>query len=887
MVKVREGLPLIDGQTTAEDSASLAAQMIAQQQHGYYNPTRVSYDMLNEDLKKQLATSKLTTAMDRTLQADILPLNDVSILKKIQLDNLTYFQNTAHPTTGDHVRSNSNMGNQGDSSVSTAETDAKLTDEPTKKLAENTLIDLPAWLKAVSNRVNISQLPDLAKACDLIGTKSSLDEEGGRSSAFMTGIGMTDILTYLYQDEDALTAAMLYRAARTQLITHARIQEVFGNEVATLVKDALAMGRLSEIIESNKHLEDHFVNNQREQLSNIYSMLISMTNDVRVVLIKLAERTFAMRELSYASEERRQRVSREVMTIYAPLAHRLGIAQIKWELEDLAFRYLAPERYKETAKLLAEKRSEREAYIERVQAKLENALKEAGIKGEVSGRVKHIYSIYRKMKLKGLSFDQLYDIRALRVLVDTPAECYHTLGLVHGMWRHIPEQFDDYITNPKANGYRSLHTAVIAEHKSLEIQIRTHQMHFEAELGMCAHVNYKEGGKNKQDAYLSQKINSLRQLLLAGSDNTNKNLLDPNLTEEFGQDVESDDEQLVDFGELEHIYVFSRDGDITELPKGATVLDFAYYVHTQVGNRAQAARVNQRFVPLTYQLKTGEQVEIITKSSREPNRDWLVPSLGYIQTSRARSKLRQWFNKQDRDKNLEIGKQMLAKELARLSVSANSVHLKDYVKHFGMNSADDILIALVTGEIGLHQLTGHISRELNLVTDKDEPDYVPNTHHTQHKSHDKQDANQVYIDGLDNIETRFANCCQPIYGEPIAGFITQSSGVSIHNRGCAEYARLIEREPERQISATWTTQQTTYQPVEIIIEAYDRRGLLRDLTQVIDKENINIRGVDTNSDNDNVAHLKFKLEVTGLSQLSKLLAKLEQQPGILHARRAV
>ncbi|WP_406947559.1 RelA/SpoT family protein [Psychrobacter lutiphocae] len=853
--------------------------MIAQQQHGYYNPTRVSIGMLNEDLKKQLATSKLATAMDRSLQADIPPLNDVSILKKVQLDSLTYTQN---PVEVDKYTLQAQLDTQQVSS----EGFAKLTDEPTKILAENTLIDLPAWLKAVSNRVNIPQLPDLAKACDLIGTKSSMDEEDGRSSAFMTGIGMTDILTYLYQDEDALTAAMLYRAARTQLISHERIQQLFGDEVATLVKDALAMGQLSEIIESNKRLEDHFVNNQREQLSNIYSMLISMTNDVRVVLIKLAERTFAMRELSYASEERRQRVSREVMTIYAPLAHRLGIAQIKWELEDLAFRYLAPERYKEIAKLLAEKRSEREAYIERVQAQLEASLKEAGIKGEVSGRVKHIYSIYRKMKLKGLSFDQLYDIRALRVLVDTAAECYHTLGLVHGMWRHIPEQFDDYITNPKANGYRSLHTAVIAENKSLEVQIRTHQMHFEAELGMCAHVNYKEGGKNKQDAYLSQKINSLRQLLLAGSDNTNKNLLDPTLTEEFEHDAESEDDALVDFGELEHIYVFSRDGDITELPKGATVLDFAYYVHTQVGNRAQAARVNQRFVPLTYQLKTGEQVEIITKSSREPNRDWLVPSLGYIHTNRARSKLRQWFNKQDRDKNLEIGKQMLAKELMRLSISSNSVHLKDYVKHFGVNSADDILIGLVTGEIGLHQLTGHISRELNLVTDTEEPEHPVYTT-PQTKAPSKQDASQVYIDGLDNIETRFANCCQPVYGEPIAGFITQSSGVSIHNRGCAEYARLIEREPERQIAATWTTQQTTYQPVEIIIEAYDRRGLLRDLTQVIDKENINIRGVDTKSDDDNVAHLKFKLEVTGLSQLSKLLAKLEQQPGILHARRAV
>lgn len=882
MVKVREGLPLIDGRKTTEDSASLAAQMVAQHQHGYYNPARPTFVMLNEDLKKHLAASKLASAMEDSIHA-----KSNSSANKLGLNTLIYSQYPTHTSSADDENSEYHSSNKKHSAVWTAKSNQlQFSDEPGNKLADNTLIDLPAWLKTVANRVNLDELPNLAKACELIGTQSVLSENN-RSSAYMTGIGMADILTYLYQDEDALTAAMLYRAARIKLISLEQIKEHFGQNVAKLVIDTLAMGQLSDTIESNKRLEDHLANNQREQLSNIYSMLISMTNDVRVVLIKLAERTFAMRELSYASEERQKRVSREVMTIYAPLAHRLGIAQIKWELEDLAFRYLAPDRYKEIAKLLSEKRSEREEYIERVQLRLEEVLAEAGIQAEVTGRVKHIYSIYRKMKLKGLSFDQLYDIRALRVLVNTPSECYHTLGLVHGIWRHIPDQFDDYITNPKSNGYRSLHTAVIAENKSLEIQIRTHQMHFEAELGMCAHVQYKEGGKNKQDSYLRQKISSIRQLLLARSDNKTSSP-NPNLFNLDGQNdltYELDEEeQLVDYEEFERIYVFSRDGDITELPKGATVLDFAYYVHTQVGNRAQAARVNQRYVPLTYQLKTGEQVEIITKSSREPNRDWLVPSLGYIHTSRARSKLRQWFNKQDREKNLEIGKQMLAKELGRLSLHPNSIDLKDYVKHFNAKSPDDILVGLVTGEIGLHQLTGHISRELDLAPEKEHLDYTPSVHP---RATGKLDAYKINIDGLDNIETRFANCCKPIYGEPIAGFITQSSGVSIHNRGCAEYARLIEKEPERQISAAWVSQHTSYQPVEILIEAYDRRGLLRDLTQVIDKEDVNIRGVGTQTDDDNVAHLKFNIEVTGLSQLSKLLAKLEQQPGILHARRAV
>lgn len=828
MVKIREGLPLVDGQTTQADSASLAAQLVANQRS--LNKDDVNYVPLPDDFKHQLATSKLTTTLDR------------SSLRHSNLDNSQDSQNTP-------------------------------TDEPPIdiEIDENT-IDIPAWLNAVAKRVRQESLPNLEKACEFIRNQKKISDSE-RSSAYVTGIGMTDILAYLYQDEDALVAAMLYRSAREDIISLSQIRQHFGESVSTLVQDTLAMGQLSEMIESSKRLEDHFVNNQRDQLSNIYSMLISVTNDVRVVLIKLSERTFAMRELSFSTPERQQRVAREVMTIYAPLAHRLGIAQLKWELEDLAFRYLAPERYKEIAKLLSEKRSEREAYIQRVTDRLKNALYQAGIEGEVSGRVKHIYSIYRKMKLKGLSFDQLYDIRALRVLVNNTADCYHVLGLVHGLWRYIPEQFDDYITNPKSNGYRSLHTAVIAESKSLEVQIRTQDMHFEAELGMCAHVNYKEGLKNKKDNYLTQKISSLRQLLSIQNDAQDRS---------HAEDAD-EEEQTVDFTEFERIYVFSRDGDITELPKGSTVLDFAYYVHTQVGNRAQAARVNQRYVPLTYQLKTGEQVEIITKASREPNRDWLVASLGYIHTNRARSKLRQWFNKQDRDKNIEIGKQMLAKELERLSVHPNSIDLNDYVKFFNANTSDDILVGLVTGDIGLHQLTGHILRHLDLEPEEDEKDYTPSVHP---KATGKLDAYKISVDGLDNIDIHLAGCCHPVHGEPIAGFITQSNGVSIHHKNCAEYARLITREPEREISAAWYSKTGRAQPVEIYLEAYDRRGLLRDLTQVIDAENVNIRKVDTISSDDNIAYMKFHIDISGLAQLSKLLAKLEQQPGILHARRA-
>lgn len=846
MVKIREGLPLMDGQTTETDSASLAAQLVASQRS---HKSANSYAQIPLDIKQQLTTHKLHTTFDRS-ERYAYHSHDPKLNEKYVNDNL-------------------------DSLASSVEIFEDID-------LDQANIDVPMWLDNVAKRIGQESVPNLTVACEFIRNRMNTSESE-RSGAYVTGIGMTDILTYLYQDEDALVAAMLYRSARKSLISLKDIEKNFGTDISILVKDALAMGKLSAIIENNKRLEDHFANNQRDQLSNIYSMLISVTNDVRVVLIKLAERTFAMRELSFSDEERQQRVAREVMTIYAPLAHRLGIAQLKWELEDLAFRYLAPERYKEIAKLLSEKRSEREDYIQRVEYQLSAALTAANIAAEVSGRVKHIYSIYRKMKLKGLSFDQLYDIRALRVLVDDPSDCYHALGLVHGLWRYIPEQFDDYITNPKANGYRSLHTAVIAEKKSLEVQIRTHTMHFEAELGMCAHVNYKEGLKNKKDNYLNQRISSLRQLL--SINNQTRTALASGDDLDHSDLLELDEEeQTVDFDELERIYIFSRDGDITELPKGATVLDFAYYVHTQVGNSAQAARVNQRYVPLTYQLKTGEQVEIITKSSREPNRDWLVASLGYIHTNRARSKLRQWFNKQDRDKNIEIGRQMLARELERLSVHPNSIDLNDYLQFFNVNSTEDIVVGLVTGEIGIHQLTNHISRQLHLEPEKEIDDYTPSV---DPKTTGKLDAYKICIDGLDNIEINLAGCCHPVHGEPISGYITLSRGVSIHNRGCAEYIRLVERDPEREISAAWKSKSGRYQPVDIHVEAYDRRGLLRDLTQVIDKENVNIRQVQTLSTDDNIAFLKFHIEVSGLAHLSKLLAKLEQQPGILHACRAV
>ena len=753
----------------------------------------------------------------------------------------------------------------------------ELSQETTVEHAEQAHHDLTEWLDRVRGILDGASLTQLEEVAHLTLERELQSTVQHRSNTFYTGIEMADILAHLHVDEDTLSAAMLYRAVREGVMPLGEVLEKFGEQVHSLVKGTLAMGKLSELIEKNKRLEDHFNNNQREHLSGIYKMLISVTEDVRVVLVKLAERTYALRELANSSRERQERVAREILTIYSPLAHRLGIAQLKWELEDLAFRYLAPERYKEIASLLNEKRLEREQYIQFVIDKLRNELSENGIEAEINGRVKHIYSIYRKMKSKNLSFDQLYDIRALRVLVKSVPECYHTLGIVHQIWRHIPHQFDDYITNPKANGYRSLHTAVIAENKSLEVQIRTHSMHEEAELGVCSHFNYKEGSKTTDHSF-NHRLHSLRAVLEHYQERN-----ESSAHKEVEDEVENF-EHIQDFEGFEKIYVFSRDGDIKELPRDSTVLDFAYHVHTEVGNKCYAARVNQRYVPLTYTLKTGEQVEILTKKDREPNRDWLVNSLGYIKTARARDKLRHWFRQQDRSKNLEVGREVLNKELSRLAIHPKSIDLSDYCNHFNVKTGDDILVNLVNGDISLHALINQVNRHMHL--DQDEPELVLKPALNPRASHTLS-AHGILIDGLDNVELHIAQCCQPVHGESIAGYITLNRGVSIHKVACPDYVRMITQEPERAVEADWEMQPTRGQSVQIVVEAYDRRGLLKDLTQVIFSDQINIRQVNTISEADGIANMKLLIEVKGLAQLSKLLARLEQQPGIISARRLV
>jgi GTP pyrophosphokinase len=601
-------------------------------------------------------------------------------------------------------------------------------------------------------------------------------------------------------------------------------------------------------------------------VENLRKMLVAMVDDVRVALIKLAERTCAIRAVKHADDEKRHRVAREVFDIYAPLAHRLGIGHIKWELEDLSFRYLEPEQYKQIAKLLHERRLDREQYIADVMNQLRTELTATGIKADISGRAKHIYSIWRKMQRKGLQFSQIYDVRAVRVLVPEVRDCYTALGIVHSLWRHIPKEFDDYIANPKENGYRSLHTAVIGpDGKVLEVQIRTQAMHEEAELGVCAHWKYKGTDAKGGSDHYEEKMAWLRQVL--------------EWHEELG-DIGGLAEQLKVDIEPDRVYVFTPDGHAIDLPKGATPLDFAYRVHTQIGHNCRGAKINGRIVPLTYSLHTGEQVEIITSKNGAPSRDWLNPNLGYITTSRARAKIVHWFKLQDREQNVAAGKAMLERDLARLALAA--VDFAKLAEKCNLKSVEDMYAALGAGDLRLAHAVNLAQQQVEPERGNEQLELIPRRA-TAPRPGKRGD---IQIQGVGNLLTQMAGCCQPLPGDPIVGYITVGRGVSIHRQDCASVLQLAGREPERIIQVSWGPVPVQTYPVDIVIKAYDRSGLLRDVTQVLLNERINVLAVNTRSNKeDNTASMLLTIEIPGLDALSRLLARISQLPNIIEARR--
>jgi GTP pyrophosphokinase len=728
-------------------------------------------------------------------------------------------------------------------------------------------INLEAWLDHTLSVDPALDRAALKAACEFAreveqqaNAAQNLWAEG--NSSFQTGLEIAEILADLKLDQDSLVAAVIYRAVREGKVSLKAVQDKFGPVVAKLIEGVLRMAAIS----ASLNPRDSLVLGSQAQVENLRKMLVAMVDDVRVALIKLAERTCAIRAVKHADDEKRLRVAREVFDIYAPLAHRLGIGHIKWELEDISFRYLEPEQYKQIAKLLHERRLDREQYIAEVMQQLRDELTATGIKPDISGRAKHIYSIWRKMQRKGLQFSQIYDVRAVRVLVPEVRDCYTALGIVHSLWRHIPKEFDDYIANPKENGYRSLHTAVIGpDGKVLEVQIRTQTMHEEAELGVCAHWKYKGTDVKGNSDHYEEKISWLRQVL--------------EWHEELG-DIGGLAEQLRVDIEPDRVYVFTPDGHAIDLPKGATPLDFAYRVHTQIGHNCRGCKVNGRIVPLTYSLQTGEQVEIITSKQGAPSRDWLNPNLGYITTSRARAKIVHWFKLQDREQNVAAGKVMLERDLSRLALPA--VDFAKLAEKCNLKTVEDMYAALGAGDLRLAHAVNLAQQQVEPERGNEQLELIPRRATSPRPGR----RGDIQIEGVGNLLTQMAGCCQPLPGDPIVGYITVGRGVSIHRQDCASVLQLAGREPERIIQVSWGPVPVQTYPVDIVIRAYDRSGLLRDVTQVLLNDRINVLAVNTRSNKeDNTASMLLTIEIPGLDALARLLARISQLPNIIEARR--
>jgi GTP pyrophosphokinase len=666
-----------------------------------------------------------------------------------------------------------------------------------------------------------------------------------------------------------IIAALLHDTVEDTPTTTADISREFGEEVARLVEGVTKLTNLPRVSRGDQHngnsiseeeppdeLPPMAARMKRKDLANetLRKVFLAMGDDIRVVLIKLADRLHNMRTLGYMPESKRQRIAQETMDIFAPLANRLGIWQIKWELEDLSFRYLNPDKYREIAENLAERRQDRELMIKKIIDSLQSTLARNNIKAEISGRPKHIYSIYRKMIEKGKPFEMVRDLRAVRCIVPDIQTCYSALGVIHTTWRPIPQEFDDYIAAPKDNFYQSLHTSVIFDDgKPLEVQIRTMEMHQNAEFGIAAHWVYKERGH--RDEMYEQRVNWFRRIM------------------EWRQEIE-DAQEFVDSMKSDvfqdRVYVFTPRGDIIDMPAGSTPIDFAYHVHTEIGNRCRGAKVNGKLVTLDYELKTGDQVEILAAKQGGPSRDWLNPNLGLVKTQRARSKIRAWFKRQDRDQNLIQGKVMLEKELRRLGISDYSV--ETLAKIFDFKAVDELYVAIGTGDIGLGRIVNRLSEE----TAPKDAALFPLT-----PREPKPGDGGVTVLGLKGLLTTMARCCNPAPGDPIVGYITRGRGATIHRQDCPNILRMKDR--ERMIKVTWGEPHQVY-PVSVEIKAYDRAGLMNDISLVIANENVNLVDIDIKV-MQNLANIIMVLEVSDISQLSRVLNRIENLPNVMEAHR--
>ena len=595
-------------------------------------------------------------------------------------------------------------------------------------------------------------------------------------------------------------------------------------------------------------------------------LLLAIIQDLRVVPILLARQLAKMRVADRLPEAERRALAQLTRDLHAPLANRLGIWQLKWELEDLAFRHLEPETWRRLARELDESRAARERYIEAVKKQLGRALAAQGIAAEISGRPKHIYSIWRKMQKKQLPLDRLYDLRAVRVMVADVAACYATLGVVHALWAPVPGEFDDYIARPKPNGYASLHTAVVGpEGRTLEVQVRTGEMHEQAELGVAAHWRYKEtggsaAGKGAGRAF-ERKIAWMRQLLEQAGDGRDEGLagaLDAELVEE-------------------RVYALTPRGEVVDLPQGATPLDFAYHVHTMVGHRYKGAKVNGRIVPLGHHLRSGDRVEIMTGKEPDPKRDWLLPANGFLASGRSRDKVRAWFHKLDRSRNLQAGRELLERELKRLGL--HQAELAPVARRFHAETVDDLYIQVALGDVGPNQVV----RVLHELQHAAEP-AAPALPRPPPRRAPRKDPAGFTVQGVGNLLVQLARCCQPVPGEPIAGYLTRSRGVTVHRASCASFARLAAAQPQRVLPVEWGSSGGGYE-VDVAITGVDRKWLLKDVTTLVAQEDAHLSDIRSEVGSNGRAQLQLKLRVSDYGQLSTLLGKLDALPGVEQARR--
>ncbi|AMG30139.1 GTP diphosphokinase [Grimontia hollisae] len=718
---------------------------------------------------------------------------------------------------------------------------------------------LERWVEGLAQEAVVSQaLTEAYHYCQTLGDEQTL------AQSLWCGREMIEILVTLSMDKDTLLAALLFPMVEDGVLSLELLQERYGSNIAKLVAGVQEMAAI-------RHLNANNEQATAAQVDNVRRMLLSMVDDFRCVVIKLAERITYLREVKNEPDEVRQAVAKECANIYAPLANRLGIGQLKWEIEDYAFRYQHATTYKQIAKQLAERRIDREQYIEAFVSDLQNAMEASNINAQVYGRPKHIYSIWRKMQKKGLAFDELFDVRAVRIIADQLQDCYAALGVVHTKYRHLPKEFDDYVANPKPNGYQSIHTVVLGpEGKTVEIQIRTKQMHDDAELGVAAHWKYKEGASAGRSGY-DEKITWLRKLLA--------------WQEEMSDSGEMLDElrsQVFD----DRVYAFTPKGDVVDLPSGATPLDFAYHIHSEVGHRCIGAKVEGRIVPFTYHLNMGDQVEIITQKEPNPSRDWLNPSLGFVTSGRARAKINAWFRKQAREKNVEAGKEIMDAELAKIGAASKDAALA--MKRFNVNSLDEVYAGVGSGDLRINQVINYINSVVNKLTKEQEDqqlrEKLAQAEAATSTKRPRRDA--VVVEGVDNLMTHLARCCQPIPGDDIEGYVTQGRGISVHRADCEQLAELRHHAPERIIETVWGSGYIGSYQITVRVSASERSGLIKDLTHVLTNEKVKVSGMQSRVDfKQQLSIMDFDLELGDLDVLSRVISRLEQVKDVHEAKR--